>query len=289
MAALYAKGQDALKKKKPASARRYFDQIALREDAGEYKDKAAIATADSYFLEHTMTSYAEAISRYQSFLAFHPTHPAAAYCQYRIGQCYAEEMVTPDRDTSPALQARDAFQALVENYPTSEYLKDAKEKISEVNDLLAAHEITVGDWYLKQKDYKSAIGRYRYMLEKFPKYWNLPTVYYRLGDALSRDGQNKEAVLYFTRVTQEAPGTSLAKSAQKQINRIEKREGKATEMDKKILEQPLTQAQGQEPLVGILEVTLAAQWPRSSRRLLRSFSSEGSRFRGRLRRTCQGG
>lgn len=240
VATLYAKGQEALKKKKPASARRYFDQITLREDAGEYKDKASVAVADSYYLEDTIDAYAEAISRYQAFLAFHPTHPAAAYCQYHIGLCYFEEMESPDRDTSPAMQARDAFQALIENYPNSEYVKDAREKLSEVSDLLAAHEITVGDWYLKQGQYKSAIGRYRYVLEKFPKYWNLPAIYYRLGDALSRDGQEKEALLYFTRVTQEAQGTSLAKSAQKQITRMEKREGKAQKADSKIMKQPLT-------------------------------------------------
>ena len=240
VATLYQKGMDAIKKKKLATARKYFDQIALREDAGEYKDKAAVSTADSYYLDHTIESYAEAISRYQAFLAFHPTHPAAAYCQYHIGLCYFEEMVSPDRDTTPAVQARDAFQALVENYPKSEYVKEAQAKIQEVNDDLAAHEIIVGDWYYKQKQDKSAIGRYRYVIEKFPKYWNMPAVYYRLGDALARDGQEKEALLYYTRVTQEAPNTKLAKSAQKQITRIQKREGKASDKDRKVLSEPLT-------------------------------------------------
>lgn len=238
--ALYAKGQEALAKKKPTTARRYFDQITLREDAGDYKDKAAIAIADSYFIEHTLETYAEAISRYQSFLAFHPTHYAAAYCQYRIGLAYYEEMETPDRDMTPATYARDAFQALVENYPNSEYVKDAKEKMAEVMDLMAAHEILIGDWYLKHGHNASAAGRYRYVMEKYPKYWNMPVVNYRLADALARDGQTQEAVLYFTRVTQEAQGTSLAKNAQKEIDRIEKRGAKAKAGDKKPPKDPLT-------------------------------------------------
>lgn len=240
VATLYAKGQAAMQKKKPATARRYFDQIALREDAGEYKDKAAIATADTYFLEHTLESYAEAISRYQAFLAFHPTHAAAAYCQYKIGLAYFEEMETPDRDTSPAYQARDAFQALIENYPSCEYVADAKEKITEVEDLLAAHEIKVGDFYVKNKDYKGAVARYRTVLEKYPKYWNKPAVDYRLADALYRDGQDKEAMLYYKRVVQEAPDTSLAKSAQKNINRIQKQEVKKGGKEGKAMNQPLT-------------------------------------------------
>jgi outer membrane protein assembly factor BamD len=240
VATLYAKGQEALAKKKPVTARRYFDQITLREDAGDYKDKATIAIADSYFIEHTLETYAEAIGRYQSFLAFHPTHYAAAYCQYRIALAYYEEMESPDRDMTPATYARDAFQALIENYPNCEYVKDSKEKIAEVTDLMAAHEITVGDWYLKHGHNSSAAGRYRYVIEKYPKYWNMPVVYYRLGDALARDGQTQEALLYFTRVTQETQGTSVAKSAQKEIARIEKRGGKDKGGDKKALDEPLT-------------------------------------------------
>jgi len=237
VATLYAKGQEALRKKRPATARKDFDQIALREDAGEYKDKAAIATADSYFQEGTIEAYAEAISRYQAFLAFHPTHAEAAYCQFQIGEAYFME--TPDRDTAPALRSRDAFQALIENYPSSQYAAQAAKKLAAVNDLLAAHEIKVGDWYLKNDHPMSAIGRYRYVVEKYPKYWNMPLVYSRLGEALYRNGQDKEALLYFTRIVQEVPGTVLAKNAQRSIARIEKREGTKASKDKTIFKEPL--------------------------------------------------
>ncbi|MEJ2368331.1 MAG: outer membrane protein assembly factor BamD, partial [Acidobacteriota bacterium] len=111
---LWEKGQKALRKGHTVTARRYFDEISLRNDAGKYKDKAAIATADSYYQEHNIASYAEAITRYQSFLAFHPTSTDAPYCQYMIGQAYLEEVETPDRDVTPAQKAREAFQNLLE-------------------------------------------------------------------------------------------------------------------------------------------------------------------------------
>ncbi len=239
VATLYEKGLQAMKKKKPATARRFFDQIALREDAGEYKDKAAIATADAFYQEHTLESYAEAISRYQSFLAFHPTHPQAPYCQFRIGECWYEEMDTPDRDTSAALYAKQAYQAVIENYPNSPYAAEAVKKVARVNDVLAAHEIRIGDWYLKDGHPKGAIARYRGVIEKYPKYWNMPAVYFRLGEALYRDGQDKEALLYFTRITQQVPGTTLAKNAQKNIDRIQRKETARTKQDKETFKEPL--------------------------------------------------
>ena len=82
VATLYDKGMAAMKKKKPATARRFFDQIALREDAGDYKDKAAVATADAFFQEHTIEAYTEAISRYQG----KPRHRFAPFFSHNTGQ-----------------------------------------------------------------------------------------------------------------------------------------------------------------------------------------------------------
>ncbi len=240
---LWARGDAALKKGHTATSRKYFDQIILREDAGEYKDRAALATADSYYREHNIEAYAEAISRYQTFLSFHPTHPEAPFCQYRIALCYLEEVETPDRDTTPAVRAQEAFRSLVDNYPSSTYVEDSKKKLAQVNDILAAHEIKVGDHYLRTGGYRGAIARYRTVVDKYPGYWNMPLVYFRLGEALSRDGQDEEARLYFTRIVQEQGSAQLAKEARRRLDQIGRRDAKETErQDKKAVpEGPLVQ------------------------------------------------
>jgi outer membrane protein assembly factor BamD len=239
VAQLYDQGQALLKKGKAASARKYFDQIALREDAGDYKDKAAIATADAYYQEHTIDSYGEAISRYQSFLSFHPTHPQAAYCQFMIGEAWFEESDIPDRDMSADLNAKQAYQAVIENYPNSSYAPKAEKRLVEVNNLLAAHDIKIGDWYLKSGHPKGAIARYREVIERYPKYWNMPALYFRLGEGLYQDGQTREALLYFTRITQEVPDTKMAKEADKRIDRIRKKESAKGDRDKSVFKEPI--------------------------------------------------
>lgn len=222
---LYEKGMAHLNDGRPASARKYFDQVTLREDAGEYKDLATIAIADSYFIDNSIQSWSEAISRYQTFLAFHPTHPKAAYCQFRIAECYMKEMLSPDRDTSAALNAAVALESVAENYPNSPEAQQAKAKVKEVKDVLAAHEIKVGDYYLKNGHPRGAVERYRSVLQQYPDYWNLPLLYYRLGEALYRDNNGAEAVIYFRKVEEGAPGTNLAKQAGRRLARIEKGQG----------------------------------------------------------------
>jgi len=228
---LWEKGQEALKKDHTVTARRYFDQITLREDAGDYKDKASLATADSYFQERTIDAYAEAISRYQTFLSFHPTHEKAAYCQYQIARCWVEELVSPDRDTYPATKAQEAFRNLIENYPTSPYVPDAKKRLAEVTDMLAAHEIKVGDFYMKNDQWQGAAARYRVVVEKYPGYWNMPLVHFRLAEALAGAGQADEARVYYRLVVEKAGGTDLAQTASRRLERLDRSGEKPTKKD----------------------------------------------------------
>lgn len=243
---LWEKGTKALGKGHSATARRYFDQITLREDVGEYKDKAAIAVADTYYQEHTIESYAEAISRYQTFLSFHPTHPQAPYCQYQIGRCHLEMVESPDRDVQPAEQAREAFRSLVENYPQSEYAAESRKRLAEVSDILAAHEIKVGDFYLKNEAYSAAAARYRNVVEGFPEYWNMPLVHFRLAEALAGDGQNQEAAAYYSMVSEKAPGTELAATAEKRLARLQAGEEKGWRDKKDLPNDPLLKPKAKE-------------------------------------------
>lgn len=223
---LWAKSQTALKKHRTSTARRYLDQIILREDSGDLKDPATLAIADSYYEEKGMEALVEAISRYQTFLQFHPTHPEAPRCQYRIGLCHLEMMETPDRDVSPALNAAVAFRNVTENYPESSYAEPAKQKLAAVNDLLAAHEIKAGDFYLKKEQWRAAVARYRVVVEKYPTYWNLELVHFRLAEALASEGQAEEAKLHYNLVISQAPGTKLAQEAQKRMDQLSRKSEK---------------------------------------------------------------
>lgn len=230
---LYEKGQYYLNKKRTATARKYFEQIILREEAKEYREKAEVAIADSYFKEKNIESFAEAISRYSSFLAFHPMHPLAAYCQYQIGLCYFREIDTPDRDMVSARSSKEAFKKVIENYPNSEYVQDAKEKIKEIDNILAAHEIYVGDFYLKRGHPKAALERYKTVLKEYPDYWNIPLVYMRLAEAARMDKNFEEAKEFLQKVMEMVPNTNRAKEAERMLHNIDK---KQTKFKKKNLE-----------------------------------------------------
>jgi outer membrane protein assembly factor BamD len=237
---LWERGQASLEKGRTVTARRYFDQITLREDAGDYKDKASLATADSFFKEETLDGYTEAIARYQTFLSFHPTHPQAAYCQFQIALAYLQEVATPDRDTQPASRAKEAFTNLIENYPNSTLVPEARTRLAQVNDILAAHEIKVGDFYMKNGQWQGAAARYRVVVDKYPGYWNMPLVHFRLAEALAGAGQSEEARIYYRSVVEKAGGTDLAQDATDRLERLDRPgESRADRNKKDLPDDPL--------------------------------------------------
>jgi len=236
---LYSKGEAFLKKGRTHTARKYFEQVTLREDAGELKDKATIAIADSYFEEETVDAYSEAISRYNSFLVFHAMHPMAPYCQYRIGLCFFREMDRPDRDVTPARSAKESFRRLIENYPSSEYVADAKEKSEEADNILAAHEIYIGDFYLRSGHFKSAKARYQQVLDTYPNYWNIPLVTFRLAEAEKEDGEFEKARVLYEKVISLNPDSQMARDAQKNIGTMGRKEAKESRRENQKLDEPL--------------------------------------------------
>jgi outer membrane protein assembly factor BamD len=71
------------------------------------------------------------------------------------------------RDQERSEKAIAALQELVDRYPKSEYVADAKAKIAVAKDQLAAKEMEVGRFYLTQRNYTAAINRFRSVVAKY--------------------------------------------------------------------------------------------------------------------------
>ena len=53
------------------------------------------------------------------------------------------------------------YQKVVQDYPKSEYVADAKFKIQVTGDQLAGKEMSIGRFYLNRRNYTAAINRFR--------------------------------------------------------------------------------------------------------------------------------
>ena len=72
------------------------------------------------------------------------------------------------RDTSDFKKILISYSNFYILYPNSIYLENAAIYLRLAEDILAQHEVLVGDWYFKNEFYAAAVQRYRYVLSNFP-------------------------------------------------------------------------------------------------------------------------
>jgi outer membrane protein assembly factor BamD len=85
------------------------------------------------------------------------------------------------------------FTSLVQKYPRSEYVEDAKFKIQVTRDQLAGKEMSVGRFYLARKNYTAAVNRFREVLAKYQNTRHAEEALFRLTEAYMGLGVTNEA------------------------------------------------------------------------------------------------
>lgn len=110
--------------------------------------------------------YAEAQVTYALFRDLHPKHPRSDYVVYRLGlSIYKQIPESIDRDLSLAHEAISVFQDLINQYPQSEHVAEAKDKRLECMRKLAEKELYIANFYLKKENWQSALGRLDVLLK----------------------------------------------------------------------------------------------------------------------------
>jgi outer membrane protein assembly factor BamD len=97
------------------------------------------------------------------------------------------------RDQERSEKALAALQELVQKYPTSEYVSDARNRIQIARDQLAGREMEVGRYYLEKRNFPAAINRFREVVAKYQTTRHVEEALQRLTEAYMALGITQEA------------------------------------------------------------------------------------------------
>jgi len=148
-----------------AQAGEAFQKIKDRYPYSKFAILAELKMADTLFMR---SSYDEAYDAYKEFERLHPTHQAIPYVIYREGMCHYKQMKSIDRDQGPSTKAKEDFGRLVNRFPKNVYAARARMKIRKCYVNLAQHELYVGRFYFRMKEYRAASSRFRYAIGHYP-------------------------------------------------------------------------------------------------------------------------
>ncbi len=144
--------------------------------------------------------YADAINHGRRYVQLYPASPDTPYAQYLVGMSYHNQILDISRDQERAEKTVATMEDLVRKWPTSEYAKDARERIRIGKDQLAGKEMDVGRYYLQKRNFTGAINRFREVIVKYQTTRHVEEALSRLVEAyvglgIVQEAQTAAAVL----------------------------------------------------------------------------------------------
>jgi outer membrane protein assembly factor BamD len=179
---LFDKAMDAMKHNRFDVARITLQTLINTYPDSEYIARAKLAVGDSWYAEGGTASLAQAEQEYRDFETFFPNMPEAAEAQLKIANIQYQQMEKADRDYTHAKRAEEEYRNLIMQYPDNPKLvKEGKERLLEVQEVLAEREFEIGKFYYLRMSYPASIARLRTLVEQYPLYSQADQALYLLG------------------------------------------------------------------------------------------------------------
>ena len=144
---LFDRAMDAMKHNKYDVARLSLQTLINTYPDSEYVARAKLAIGDSWYAEGGTAAMTQAESEYKDFITFFPNMPEAAEAQMKIANIHYKEMEKADRDPTHARRAEDEYRQLILQFPDSTLVPQAKQRLLEVQEVLADREYLIGHFY----------------------------------------------------------------------------------------------------------------------------------------------
>lgn len=188
---IYDQGLARLQTKDYDGAQKKFDELNKQYPTSkEWGQKALLMQT---FSQYQGGKYDDAIGSANRFIGLYPSSSDTPYVYYLAGMSYYNQIPEVTRDQERSEKAVAIFSSLIQKYPKSEYVADAKYKIQVAKDQLAGREMTVGRWYLEKSNYTAAANRFREVIAKYQSTRHTEEALYRLVEAYLRLGITDEA------------------------------------------------------------------------------------------------
>ena len=243
---LFDRAEDAIKHGKYDVARLSLQTLINTYPDSEYVARAKLAIGDSWYQEGGAAAYAQAESEYKDFITFFPSMPEAAEAQMKIANIHYREMEKADRDPTHARRAEEEYRQLILQFPDSSLVPQAKERLLEVQEVLARREYMIGHFYFMRETYPAAIARLKSVADTYPLYSGADDALFELGMSYEREIE----VIRRSRLPESAKGALIKQYSEGAVTAYDRictrypLESRASDAKKRLiaLKQPVPQA-----------------------------------------------
>jgi outer membrane protein assembly factor BamD len=194
---MYAAADLALQKGSFNEAARRFEDLDRDHPYAQEARRAIVMASYAYY---KAGKFPEAIASAQRYTTLHPGTKEAALAHHIIASAHFDEIKSPGRDQTATRKALQELKLLRSRYPNSPYSKQAENRVLIAEDILAASEMEVGRYYLKQNQLTAAVGRFKTVVTEYQTTAHVEEALYRLIESnmalgITPEAQSAAAVL----------------------------------------------------------------------------------------------
>jgi len=183
---LFDRAMDAMQHNRYDVARLTLQTMINTYPDSEYVARAKLAVGDSWYAEGGSAGLAQAEIEYKDFITFFPNLPEAAEAQLKVANIHYRQMEKPDRDFTHAKRAEEEYKQLIQQFPDSKLVPEAKQRLREVQEVLAEREYRIGRFYFLRESWAASMARLQSLVDTYPLYSNADDALYMLGQANER-------------------------------------------------------------------------------------------------------
>ncbi len=220
---LFDRSMEAMKHNRFDVARMTLQTLINTYPDSEFIARAKLAVADSWYAEGGSTAMQQAEIEYKDFRTFFPNMPEAAEAQLKVANIHYQEMEKADRDFTHAMRAEEEYRSLIQEYPDSKLVPQAKQRLREVQEVLAQREYNIGRFYYLRLAYPAAIARLKTLVDRYPLFSGADEALYLLGQSYEGEIEVIRKNPRANEVTKGKMIENLTKEASEAYGRIIKR------------------------------------------------------------------
>ena len=156
----------------------------------QYCMRAKLSVGDTWFKEGGTAAMMQAEAEYKDFIVFYPDAPEAAEAQMKVADIYYDQMEKPDRDYANAEEAEQEYRNMINQFPDSALVPRAKQRLRDVQEVLAEREYEIGSYYQSVQNYNAAIARLETVADTYPLFSKSDEVLIAIGDSYEGIARN---------------------------------------------------------------------------------------------------
>jgi len=196
-----------------ANARLLLQTLISTYQDSDYFQKAKYAFAESLYREGGKENLDSSEAAFKDFIIYFKDSDLADDAQMMVAMTHVKRVQAPDRDNTEARLAELELREMINSYPNSDLLEEAKQKLREVQEILADGNGRIANQYFHQKNYKASIDRFSEVESKFPDFSKMDGILFYHAESLRLTENAEGAGKLYAEVVSDYPTSKYVKDA----------------------------------------------------------------------------